>query len=150
MQTKTAFPLLEGKTYQLSFFLPGGVAEAITITVGAFLSLASAGSRNSTKQDPVGTPMTATGRLLARLATQAAAQDALKLSREISAMYVDSVKDHGVVMRLFSLPASLVIDAAKGNFVSGERERAQRELAAKMDEIDKRLKEVQSLAAASN
>lgn len=38
IQTKTVFPLVEGKTYQLSFFLPGGVAEAITITVGAFLS----------------------------------------------------------------------------------------------------------------
>ncbi len=84
------------------------------------------------------------------LATQAAAQDALKLSREISAMYVDSFKDHGVIMRLFSLPASLVIDAAQGNIVRGDGAKTQRELAVKMDEIEKRLAEMRALAAASN
>lgn len=84
------------------------------------------------------------------LATQAAAQDALKLSREISALYADSAKDQGVLMRLFSLPAMLVVDAAKGNIVSGERAKTQAELNAKMAEIEKRLAEVRSLAASSN
>lgn len=83
------------------------------------------------------------------LAAQAAAQDALRLSREISALYADSAKDEGVLMRLFSLPASLVIDAAKLDFVGSERNRIQRELAAKSAEVEKRLQEVQSLAAAS-
>jgi hypothetical protein len=86
---------------------------------------------------------------LGLLATQAAAQDALKLSREVSAMYVDSVKDHGVLMRLFSLPASLVIDASRGNLVTGDRVKAQQELSAKMEEIEKRLREIQSLAGSS-
>jgi len=84
------------------------------------------------------------------LATQAAAQDALRLSREVSALYVDSFKDQGVVMRLFSLPANLIVDAANGNFVTGQRAKTQQELGAKMDEIEKRLKEIQSLAGSSS
>ena len=83
------------------------------------------------------------------LATQSAAQDALRLSREISALYASSARDEGVLMRLFSLPASLVIDAAHGNVVQGQHAKTQRELTAKMEEIEKRLKEVQSLATSS-
>jgi hypothetical protein len=83
------------------------------------------------------------------LATQTAAQDALRLSREIAALYGESFKDEGVVMRLFSLPANLVIDAANLNFVTGDGAQTQRELSAKIEEIEKRLKEVQTLAAAS-
>jgi hypothetical protein len=82
------------------------------------------------------------------LAAQAAAQDALKLSKELSALYVESHRDHGVLMRLFSLPANLVIDAANLNFLGGDKEKAQREVSVKMDEIEKRLKEIQSLASA--
>lgn len=83
------------------------------------------------------------------LATQAAAQDAVKLSRELSALYADSFKDHGVLMRLFALPANLVVDAANLNFVTGDRAKVQKELTAKTDEIEKRLREIQSLAASS-
>lgn len=83
------------------------------------------------------------------LATQAAAQDALRLSRELSAMYADSIKDQGVLMRLFSLPASLVIDAANMRIVGGDREKVQRDLTGKVAEIEKRLKEVQTLASDS-
>jgi hypothetical protein len=83
------------------------------------------------------------------LATQAAAQDAIKLSREISALYADSFKDQGVLMRLFSLPANLVIDAANLNFISRDRGKIERELSDKTNEIEKRLKEIQSMAAAS-
>jgi len=83
------------------------------------------------------------------LATQAAARDAVRLSRELSALYLDTYKDKGVLMRLFSLPANLVVDAANLNFVSGDRVGKQRELTTKTDEIEKRLREIQSLAAAS-
>lgn len=83
------------------------------------------------------------------LATQAAAQDALALSHELSALYLDSYKDKGVVMRLFSLPANLVIDAAHLNFVTGNRGAAEKEVTAKIDAIEKRLKEVQSMASIS-
>lgn len=83
------------------------------------------------------------------LATQAAAQDAIKLSREIAALYGDSFKDHGVLMRLFSLPANLVIDAANLNIVRGDGAKAQAELASKIEEIEKRLGEIRSLAGDS-
>lgn len=80
------------------------------------------------------------------LATQAAAQDALRLSRELSALYADSMKNQGVLMRLFSLPASLVMDAASLRLVSGDRAKTQQELAQKVAEIEKRLTEVRTLA----
>jgi hypothetical protein len=83
------------------------------------------------------------------LATQAAAQDALRLSREISALYGDAAKDQGVLMRLFSLPASLMVDAANLNFVNGQRAKTQRDLSVKMEEIEKRLREVQSIASST-
>jgi len=83
------------------------------------------------------------------LATQAAARDALRLSREISELYGNSAKDEGVLMRLISLPASLVIDAANMHLVTGDRAKMQAELAAKSDEIEKRLREVQALAGDS-
>lgn len=86
---------------------------------------------------------------LGLMATQAAAQDALRLSRELAALYADSTKDHGVLMRLFSLPASLVMDAASLNFVATDRAKVQRELSGKVAEIEARLNEVRALAGDS-
>lgn len=80
------------------------------------------------------------------LVTQAAAQDALKLTQEVSALYLDSFKDRGMLMRLFSLPANLVIDAANLNLVTDRsRAKVQQDLAAKMTELDRRLREVQQV-----
>ncbi len=76
-------------------------------------------------------------------ATQAAAQDALALTHEVSALYLDSFKDQGVLVRLLSLPANLLIDTAKLNLVgSRDRTKAQEELAAKMHELETRLADV--------
>lgn len=85
---------------------------------------------------------------LGLLAAQAAAQDALRLSHEISALYVESFRDQGILMRLFSLPANIMIDAANLNLVTGDRKKVERELAQKMDEVEKRLKEVRTMAVA--
>jgi hypothetical protein len=46
------------------------------------------------------------------------------------------------------LPANLVIDAANLNFVSGDKTKAL-EVSRKIEELEKRLKEVQSLAGTS-
>lgn len=82
-------------------------------------------------------------------ATQAAAQDALALTHEVSALYLDSFKDQGVLVRLFSLPANLLIDTAKLNLVgSHDKAKAQDELSAKMTELEKRLAEIRSSAIA--
>ena len=77
--------------------------------------------------------------------TQAAADDAIKLSHELSAMYLDTYKDHGVVIRLLALPAEVIRDAASGNVLNDRnRKKEQQELDAKLQEIEARLNQVRS------
>jgi hypothetical protein len=77
--------------------------------------------------------------------TQAAAQDALKLSHEITALYLSSFKDQGLITRLLSLPANVVKDAASLSIVSSsERKKVEENLVARMNDIEKRLLELQS------
>jgi len=79
--------------------------------------------------------------------TQAVAQDALKLSQEITALYLSSFKDQGLITRLLSLPANVVRDATSLSIVnSTERKKVEEQLVAKMGEIEKRLTEIQSQA----
>jgi hypothetical protein len=79
--------------------------------------------------------------------TQAAAQDALKLSHEITALYLSSFKDQGLLTRLLTLPANVVKDAASLSIVSSsERKKKEQELVAKMNDIEKRLIELQAEA----
>jgi hypothetical protein len=83
--------------------------------------------------------------------TQAAAQDALQLTHEVSARYLDSFKDQGVLVRLLSLPANLVIDTANLNLVSSrDRAKVDAELTAKMNEIDRRLHTIQTATTADS
>ncbi|MFM8336998.1 MAG: hypothetical protein ACKODK_15685 [Opitutaceae bacterium] len=79
--------------------------------------------------------------------TQAVAQDALKLSHEITALYLSSFKDQGLITRLLSLPANVVKDAASLSIVtSSDRKKVEEQLVAKMSEIDKRLQQIQAAA----
>ncbi|MBI4622939.1 MAG: hypothetical protein HY736_06890 [Verrucomicrobia bacterium] len=79
--------------------------------------------------------------------TQAAAQDALKLSHEITALYLSSFKDQGLITRLLSLPANVVKDAASMSIVnSSERKKIEQDLIAKMAEIERRLTELHTQA----
>lgn len=79
--------------------------------------------------------------------TQAVAQDALKLSHEITALYLSSFKDQGLITRLLSLPANVVKDAASLSIVtSSDRKKVEEQLVAKMAEIDKRLAQIQAAA----
>ncbi|MEO7413540.1 MAG: hypothetical protein ABIZ81_09290, partial [Opitutaceae bacterium] len=50
--------------------------------------------------------------------TQAVAADAMKLSHEITALYLSSFKDQGLITRLLTLPANVVRDAASLSIVS--------------------------------
>ncbi len=80
-------------------------------------------------------------------ATQATAQDALKLSHEVTALYLSSFKDQGIITRLLSLPASVVRDAASLSIVtSSDRKKVEEQLVSKMGEIEKRLTELQAAA----
>src|SRR3954465_8192842 len=79
--------------------------------------------------------------------TQAVAQDALKLSHEITALYLSSFKDQGVITRLLSLPANVVKDVASMSIVtSSDRKKIEEQLVTKMAEIDRRMSEIQAQA----
>ncbi len=79
--------------------------------------------------------------------TQAAAQDALKLSHEITALYLSSFKDQGLITRLLTLPANVVRDAASMSIVtSSDRKKIEQQLVVKMADIERRLTEIQSQA----
>jgi hypothetical protein len=80
-------------------------------------------------------------------ATQAAAQEAMKLSHEITALYLSSFKDQGLITRLLSLPANVVKDAASLSIVSSsDRKKVEQDLMKKMADIEKRLTEIQAQA----
>ena len=80
-------------------------------------------------------------------ATQAVADDAMKLSHEITALYLSSFKDQGLITRLLSLPANVVKDAASLSIVnSSDKKKIEEQLIAKMADIDKRLADIQSQA----
>jgi hypothetical protein len=82
-------------------------------------------------------------------ATQAVAADAMKLSHEITALYLSSFKDQGLITRLLTLPANVVRDAASLSIVSSsDRKKVEQDLVTKMAEIDKRLTALQAQAPA--
>jgi hypothetical protein len=76
--------------------------------------------------------------------TQQVAQDALSLSHEITALYLSSFKDQGLITRLLTLPANVVKDAASMSIVnSHDREKIQQDLVNRMNVIEKRLQEIE-------
>ncbi len=77
--------------------------------------------------------------------TQAAAQDAMKLSHEITALYLSSFKDQGLITRLLTLPANIVRDAASLSIVSSsDRKKVEEDIVRKMNEIESRMTVIQS------
>lgn len=77
--------------------------------------------------------------------TQAAAEDALKLSHEITALYLSTFKDQGLLTRLLTLPADVVKDAASLSIVSSsDRKKVEQQLTTRMNDIEKRLAELQA------
>jgi hypothetical protein len=81
------------------------------------------------------------------LASQAVAQDSMKLSHEITALYLSSFKDQGLITRLLSLPANVVRDAASMSIItSSDRKKVEERLVSEMNALDKRLQEVEASA----
>ena len=79
------------------------------------------------------------------LASQNLAQDSMKLSHEITALYLSSFKDQALLTRLLSLPAAVVRDAASLSIVnSSERKKMEERLVSDMNSLDKRLIQVQN------
>ena len=78
-------------------------------------------------------------------ATQAVAQDSLALSHEITALYLRSFKDQGLITRLLALPANVIEDAASLSIVtSSDRKKMEQDLINRMNEIQKRLEAAQA------
>ena len=79
--------------------------------------------------------------------TQAAAADALKLNHELTALYLSTFKDQGIVTRLLMLPANVVRDAADFSIItSNDRKKVEQDLILKENEIEKRLTDIQAQA----
>jgi hypothetical protein len=100
--------------------------------------------------DQVGTALTAemarNQKLNSNLqATQAAAADALMLNHELTALYLSTLDDQGVVTRILTLPADVIKDAANLSIVSSSnRKKVGQDLIAKENEIEKRLADIQA------
>lgn len=78
-------------------------------------------------------------------ATQAVAQDSLALSHEITALYISSLKDQGLITRLLTLPANVVKDVAHFNIVEKrDKDKIAQDLVEKMSGIESRLNEIQA------
>ena len=68
------------------------------------------------------------------LASQAVAQDSMKLSHEITALYLSSFKDQGLLTRLLTLPANVVRDATSISIVnSSDRKKIEERLVPQLD-----------------
>ena len=78
-------------------------------------------------------------------AANTVAQDSLKLSHEVTALYLSSFKDQGLLTRLLTLPANVVRDAASLSIVtSSDRKKMEERLVTQMNEIQKRLDDLQT------
>ena len=77
--------------------------------------------------------------------TQSVAHDSLALSHEITALYLSSFKDQGLITRLLTLPANVVKDATSLSIInSSDRKKIEQDLFNRMNEIEKRLNDVQA------
>ena len=81
------------------------------------------------------------------LTSQAVAQDSMKLSHEITALYLSSFKDQSLITRILSLPANVVRDAASMSIInSSDRKKMEERLVNEMNALEKRLAEVEAAA----
>ena len=78
------------------------------------------------------------------LATQDVARDSLGLDRELTALYLSSFKDQGVINRLLNLPADIIRDSEHWSIInSNERAQIEQGLVTRMNELQKRLDDLQ-------
>lgn len=78
-------------------------------------------------------------------ATQAVAQESIALSHEITALYISSLKDQGLLTRLLTLPANIVKDVAHLNIVEKrDKDKVAQDLVNKMTDIEGRLTAIQA------
>ncbi|OIR18697.1 hypothetical protein GALL_10370 [mine drainage metagenome] len=79
------------------------------------------------------------------LATQAVARESLALTHEVTALYLSTFKDQGLVTRLLTLPANVVRDVSKMSIISSsERKQKEKQLVDQMNAIDQRLNAIEA------
>ena len=77
------------------------------------------------------------------LTSQALAHDSMKLSHEITALYLSSFKDQSLITRILSLPANIVRDAASLSIVnSSDRKKMEERLVSDMNSLEKRMQTI--------
>jgi hypothetical protein len=82
--------------------------------------------------------------------TQGAADDALKLNHELTALYLSSKDNEGIVTRLLMLPADVIKDASTFSIVtSADRAKIEQNLVAKENAIEKHLADIEAQAPKS-
>jgi hypothetical protein len=100
--------------------------------------------------DQVGTALTgemARNQLLnnALRETQGAANDAIKLNHELTALYLSSFKDDGIVTRILMLPANVIKDASTFSIInSSDRVKVEQDLVSKENEVEKHLQDIEA------
>lgn len=70
--------------------------------------------------------------------TQSLAQESVALSSELTALYLSSIRDQGVINRLLLLPANIVRDASRFQLLNNDERRA------KEADLTKRLRDLQA------
>jgi hypothetical protein len=81
------------------------------------------------------------------IATEAVARDSLKLSQQVTALYLSGFKDQSLVTRLLTLPANVVRDAASLSIIdSSERKKMEEQLVGEMNSLQKRLADIEAQA----
>ena len=79
------------------------------------------------------------------MATQTIAHDSLRLSQEMSALYLSSLKDEGVLSRILSLPVRVVQDVSTLSIVgSSDRKKVEERLFKDLNALEQRLTDVQA------
>jgi len=79
------------------------------------------------------------------LATNSVARDSLRLSQEMSALYISSLKDEGLFSRLLSLPVKVVQDVSTLSIVgSSERKEIEDRLFSNLNELEEKLNQIES------
>ncbi len=81
------------------------------------------------------------------LATNSVARDSLRLSQEMSALYISSLKDEGLFSRLLSLPVKVVQDVSTLSIVSSsERKEMEDRLFSDLKELEEKLNQIEANA----
>jgi hypothetical protein len=77
--------------------------------------------------------------------TQAAAGDAIKLNHELTALYLSTFKDDGIITRILMLPANVIKDASSFSIInSNDRAKVEQDLVNRENEVEKHLSDIEA------